>query len=62
KYLGLELLIVGGVINLIDRLVYGFVRDYWSLLASGIYNNLADYLIALGIVYFFVELKQDERN
>jgi len=46
---------MGGGLNLIDRLRFGFVRDYWSF-AFGLYNNLADWLIALGLVVFIINL------
>ena len=45
---------VGGWINLIDRLIFGYVRDYWTL--GWVYNNLADWLIQIGIIIFLSEL------
>jgi lipoprotein signal peptidase len=50
----LGLLLIGGLINLIDRWGLGYVRDYWSF--GIIVNNLADWLIGIGILLFLVGL------
>lgn len=47
---GWGLMIVGGGLNLFERLVWGGVRDYWKIPLTSIYNNLNDYLIAAGVV------------
>jgi len=47
--LGLMIISVGGMINLVDRLVFGYVRDYWSF--GFVYNNLADWIIVGGVLY-----------
>lgn len=52
--LSLGLMLVGGWINLIDRLIFGYVRDYWTL--GWVYNNLADWLIQIGVIIFLSEL------
>lgn len=52
--LSLGLILVGGWINLIDRLIFGYVRDYWTL--GWVYNNLADWLIQIGVIIFLSEL------
>lgn len=49
-------LIAGGLGNLLDRLRLGFVCDYWNILGTGIYNNLNDWLIFLGILIVFWEV------
>jgi lipoprotein signal peptidase len=53
----MELLLVlaGGGLNLIDRMRFGYVRDYWNLI-FGLYNNLADWIIVLGIGVFIINL------
>jgi len=51
----LLLVVLGGVLNIIDRMRFGFVRDYWYL-AFGLYNNLADWMIALGAGAFIISL------
>lgn len=52
---GLFLISVGGVSNLIDRLRFGYVRDYWQFLGTGLYNNLNDWLIIVGLLIFSFE-------
>jgi lipoprotein signal peptidase len=54
KSFGLGLMLTGGLINLIDRIVLGYVRDYWYLTGQ-VYNNLADWLIGIGILFCLVE-------
>ena len=53
--LWLGLVWIGGGLNLIERIRFGFVRDYWPL-PFGLYNNLADWLIALGFGMFIINL------
>lgn len=47
---GLVLIILGGVLNLIERICFGGVRDYWQIPGTTIYNNLNDYFIGIGVV------------
>lgn len=51
----LLLVVLGGVLNIIDRMRFGFVRDYWHL-ACGLHNNLADWMIVLGAGTFIISL------
>lgn len=51
---GLMIISVGGMMNLVDRLVFGYVRDYWSL--GFVYNNLADWIIVAGVLYSVMTL------
>lgn len=53
---GLFLISMGGLINLLDRIRFDYVRDYWQFLGTGLYNNLNDWLIAIGLLIFSVEL------
>lgn len=48
---GVGLIIAGGAMNLYSRLRYGGVLDTWSFLGL-LYNNLADYLIVLGVLVY----------
>ena len=48
---GLALILIGGVANLMSRVLYGGVVDNLSL-AGVLYNNLADYLIFFGVVWY----------
>lgn len=52
--ISLMVVAVGGLINFIDRIVFGYVRDYWSF--GFVYNNLADWIIVLGVLYSTVTL------
>jgi len=49
---GLILVIVGGSLNLIDRLVFGYVRDYWQIWGTNLYNNGNDWLIFGGLLIY----------
>ncbi len=48
---GLGLILIGGGMNLLDRLRYGGVRDNW-VLAGVLYNNVWDYLIVTGLLIY----------
>lgn len=48
---GLWLIVLGGGLNLLSRLIHGGVRDNWSFLGL-LYNNGADYLIFFGVVIY----------
>jgi lipoprotein signal peptidase len=52
--LGLMIIAVGGLINFVDRIVFGYVRDYWNF--SVFYNNLADWIIVVGVLYSILAL------
>lgn len=52
---GLRIVLIGGIINLSDRFFLGYVRDYWSF-GWGVVNNLADWLIGIGVLLFLTEL------
>ncbi|MBU1130372.1 signal peptidase II [Patescibacteria group bacterium] len=52
---GVELILIGAGINLLDRIRFSFVRDYWNLGDTGIYNNIADWLIFVGLLCFVYE-------
>jgi lipoprotein signal peptidase len=55
KSWGLLLMVFGGVLNLADRLIFGYVRDYWQIPGTNIYNNLNDWLIFVGLIIFLWE-------
>lgn len=49
-------MISGGCVNLIDRIRYGGVCDYWKIWGINIYNNIADWLIFIGVVLLIINL------
>ncbi len=53
------LVFVGGLINFADRLLVGFVRDYFKVIFF--YNNLADWVIFVGVMLYFANFF-DETN
>lgn len=49
------LILIGGIVNMIDRLIFGYVRDYWTL-GGILINNLNDWLIGLGVSLFLLDV------
>jgi len=45
---GWLIIMLGGILNLGERLIFGTVNDYWPIPFTGIYNNINDYLIFIG--------------
>jgi len=60
-WLGFLGLLIGGGINLLDRVRFGAVRDYFYFL-SLFYNNLADWLIFLSAVMVLIVAKKNEKR
>ena len=52
--IGLMIVAAGGLINFVDRIMFGYVRDYWSF--GFVYNNLADWIIVVGVLYSLMAL------
>ena len=52
--LGLMIIAVGGLVNFVDRLFFGYVRDYWYFWFFN--NNLADWIIVSGVLYSVITL------
>lgn len=44
---------VGGLVNTIERLQFGYVSDYFNF--GLVYNNLPDLLIFIGVIWFFID-------
>lgn len=55
-YVSVALIIGGGVGNLIDRVLYGYVVDYLSLTFFKPVCNFADYCITVGVILLAVYL------
>ena len=53
--LGVDLVLGGGVVNIIDRCRFGAVRDYWRL-GESLSNNVADWAIWLGVIVIVVDI------
>ena len=51
-----NLIFTGGLVNLIDRFVFGYVRDYWDFLGLGLYNNINDWIIGIGVLFSLKEI------
>lgn len=54
RHKGLWLVLIGGLANMGSRWVHGGVVDDWQL-AGVLYNNWADYLIVIGIVWYTIQ-------
>ena len=48
-----NLILAGGLVNLVDRLRFGYVRDYWQW--GRFYNNIADWVISVGVVCLLIK-------
>jgi lipoprotein signal peptidase len=48
----LGLAVLGGGLNLVERLMRGYVSDYWKIPFIPLYNNLNDWLIFIGVVMY----------
>lgn len=55
-YISAALLIGGGIGNLIDRILYGYVIDYIALSFFPPVCNFADYCVTAGVIIFLVYL------
>lgn len=49
---GLGLIALGGGLNLGERIISGFVTDYWKIPLVPLYNNVNDWLIVAGVIVF----------
>jgi len=54
NYVGINFVLIGGGVNMIDRMFLGYVRDYWWF--GPVYNNIADWLIGIGVIVFLWEI------
>ena len=52
---GVGMMIVGGLGNLGERMIYGAVVDNWNFFGL-FYNNVWDYLIAVGVGIYMIQL------
>lgn len=54
--LGVAMMIVGGLSNIIDRIIFGYVRDYWQIPGINLVNNVSDWLIGIGVLFFLLSI------
>lgn len=57
KTLAFTLIFAGALSNLIDRVLYSFTVDYWLIVTSII--NLADVLVVVGFLIYFLQIKKN---
>lgn len=58
---GMGLIVMGGLGNLIDRFLFGSVRDFIYYPMLGFYGNIADIYLAIGVVMvIWGQLKSDK--
>lgn len=57
----LWLAVVGGGLNLGERLYFGYVRDYWKIPGIPLYNNINDWLIFGGVVWYLLEKLREKK-
>jgi len=43
-------IVIGGGLNLCERIRFGHVNDYWKIPMIPLYNNLNDWLIFVGVI------------
>lgn len=53
---GYWLIFIGGLANLIERIIFGYVRDYWNFFGLGLYNNINDWIIGIGVLFCLIDL------
>ena len=62
---GLTCVIPGAAGNLIDRVVYGYVTDFFHFRwyeTSFFVNNIADCFISVGVIFFIIPLFFNKKN
>jgi len=53
---GMSLVVAGAIGNLVDRIAFGYVRDFISIHLFSFVFNLADLFITLGVICFGIYL------
>jgi len=52
---GMMVLNIGALVNIMDRVKFGGVRDYWNFMGWWV-NNINDWVIGVGIVILLIEI------
>jgi lipoprotein signal peptidase len=55
---GWGMVVMGGLSNLIDRAIWGGVRDFIYYPWFGLYGNVADFILVMGVGILFLEPMQ----
>lgn len=55
-YAAAIMVVAGGIGNLIDRLVYGYVVDYIHVMFFDYIFNFADCLVVVGVIFFLIHI------
>jgi lipoprotein signal peptidase len=53
---GYWLIFIGGMANLVERIIFGYVKDYWNFFNLGVYNNINDWIIGIGVLICLTDL------
>ncbi|MBI2465575.1 signal peptidase II [Candidatus Shapirobacteria bacterium] len=61
RKVSLWLVVLGGGLNLIERLFFGYVRDYWKIPGISLYNNINDWLIFGGVAWYILEKLKEKK-
>ena len=56
------LILGGGISNLVDRVLFGGVRDWMTLPVIGLRNNLADWAIVFGLLWYTISHENRNRR
>ena len=59
---GMGLVVAGGLANIIDRMVYGGVRDFIYYPVIGVYGNVADVMLVIGGGVMFVSVVRNRNE
>lgn len=62
RRVSLWLMVVGGGLNFAERLWWGYVRDYWKTPLVPLYNNINDWLIFGGGVWYLFQKWQQTKS
>lgn len=53
-----QLILAGGVSNLIDRIFRGFVVDFVQMIGFGVFNLADAFIVISAVIIIFIELKE----
>lgn len=62
EIVGLLLIVIGGAFNTYQKIRFGVVHDYWNFLGLGIYNNLNDWMIGVGLLLYIIGVWKKKKS